>query len=252
MLDKAKSTVVETVRPSSGKRIATFVALAVAFIILLSLGTWQIERMHWKETLLADIEARRTAPPMTVDQAMTRIAASEPVDYAAISVSGRFDHAHESYFLATHDGEPGFYVYTPMTMADGRVVLVNRGFVPEALKNPSSRPQGLAAGEAEVTGLARAKLEKKPSFVVPENDPGKNLYFWKDMDAMALSAGIDQQKLLPFFIDANDAPNPGGFPIGGVTQIDFPNSHLSYALTWYGLAAVLAIVAGLAWRRRAR
>ena len=62
---------------------------------------------------------------------------------------------------------------------------------------------------------------------------------------MAQSIGLSADEVLPFFIDADDAPNPGGLPVGGVTRISFPNDHLQYAITWYGLATVLAVIVGL-------
>jgi surfeit locus 1 family protein len=238
------------IRPK--RRIATVITLAVAFVILISLGTWQVERLHWKEGLIAEIEARRTAPPISATQALDDVARDVDVDYRAITLSGHFDHTKERYFLATNDGEPGFYVYTPLTLADGKIVFVNRGFVPEELKDPAKRQPGEVAGDVTVTGLARAKLTAKPSFMVPDNEPAKNLFFWKDMNAMASSAGLDKQNVLPFFVDAGAAPNPGGYPVGNVTQIDLPNNHLSYAVTWYGLAAALVVIAALAMRRKAR
>lgn len=251
MRGKARSIVVDQAsRPR--RSIATFIALAVAFVILIGLGTWQVERLQWKEGLIAEIEARRTAPPMSVDRAAAVVSKGDDIDYRAISVSGHFDHGKERYFLATRDGEPGFYVYTPLILADGKIVFVNRGFVPDELKDPARRRQGEIEGDVTVTGLARAKLVQKPSFMVPENEPAKNLFFWKDMDAMASSAGIDKTSVLPFFVDAGAAPNPGGYPIGGVTQVDLPNNHLSYAVTWYGLAAAMVVIAALAMRRKPR
>ncbi len=57
---------------------------------------------------------------------------------------------------------------------------------------------------------------------------------------MGTSAGLPSlDEVVPFFIDADNKPNPGGLPIGGVTIIDFPNNHLQYAVTWYGLALAL-------------
>lgn len=235
-------------RPGAGLLVAVVIALA----ILLSLGTWQLYRLQWKEHLLAEIETRRHAPPTVLADVETQAAAGADIDYVPVTVSGTFDHAHEQYFFATDDGDVGYYVYTPLAQADGRIIFVNRGFVPEALKDPAKRAEGQLAHAVTITGLARAKLTEKPSWVVPENEPAKQLYFWKDLDAMAANAGVSKDKLVPLFIDAGTAPNPGGWPKGGVTQLDLPNNHLSYAFTWYGLAAVLIVVSVLAFRRKAR
>jgi surfeit locus 1 family protein len=101
-----------------------------------------------------------------------------------------------------------------------------------------------------LTGLARNPLAAKPSLLVPDNAPDKNIFYWKDRDAMASTTGLDPARLVPFFVDAGPAPNPGGLPVGGVTIVDLPNNHLQYALTWYGLAAALAGVLGTWLRRR--
>jgi surfeit locus 1 family protein len=228
------------------------VAIGVVFVILLSLGTWQLYRLQWKEHLLAEIEARRHAPPATLAEVEEKAKAGTDVDYLPVTVSGSFEHAHEQYFFATNEGDVGYHVYTPLVLADGRIVFVNRGFVPEALKDPAKRAEGQAIGPATVTGLARARLDAKPSWAVPDNEPAKQLYFWKDLEAMAANVAVPQGKLVPFFVDADATPNPGGWPRGGVTQLDLPNNHLSYAFTWYGLAAVLLVVSVLAFRRKAR
>ena len=147
--------------------------------------------------------------------------------------------------------QSGFFVYTPLELADGRVVFVNRGFVPYDRKDAATRAQGQVAGPVTISGLARNPLAGKPSSIVPDNEPDKNIFYWKDLRSMATSAGVDPSRLLPFFIDAGPAANPGGLPVGGVTIVDLPNNHLQYAVTWYGLAAALAGVLGVwLWRRR--
>lgn len=231
-------------------RIAGVVLFLTALAVLLALGTWQVQRLHWKEGLLAAITERRTAPPADLAAIEALARAGEDVDYRSLRVTGTFLNDKERHFFATYQGRTGYYVYTPLRLDDGRFLLVNRGFVTFERKEPEMRKQGQLTGEQAVTGLARAKLSGKPSWVVPDNDVAKNIFYWKDLDVMAKSAGLDPEKLVPFFMDADATPNPGGMPIGGVTQFDLPNSHLQYAVTWYGLAAALVAVGGMFVLRR--
>jgi len=167
-----------------------------------------------------------------------------------MTVSGRFVNNKERHFFATYRGQTGFYVYTPLLLADGRYLFVNRGFVPYENKEPEMRKQGQLTGQVTVIGLARAKLAEKPSSIVPDNDPAKNIFYWKDLDAMADTTGLDRSEVVAFFMDADATRNPAGLPIGGVTQFELPNSHLQYALTWYGLAVALVAVSVTMWLRR--
>ncbi|NML74508.1 SURF1 family protein [Rhizobium sp. S-51] len=218
--------------------------------ILLSLGTWQVKRLQWKEALIADIDERRHAAPLDLVGLEALAAKGGDVDYRAAEAKGTYLHDKERHFLATFRGRAGFYVYTPLQLADGGYLFVNRGFVPYELKDPLKRPEGQLQGEQTVEGLARARLAEKPSSLVPDNDEVKNIFYWKDLDRMAASTGLPLDKVLPFFLDADATPVPGGMPQGGVTEIDLPNSHLQYAITWYGLALALAGVAGYALLRR--
>ncbi|WP_168247525.1 MULTISPECIES: SURF1 family protein [unclassified Mesorhizobium] len=225
----------------------------VLFVILLGLGTWQVQRLHWKEGLLETIDRRTHAAPLPLADVEKEFATSGDVDYTPVTVTGTFLHQGERHFFSTWEGDTGFNVYTPLQLEDGRFVLVNRGFVPYDLKDPAKRRQGEVAGKVTVTGLARNPLPEKPSMMLPDNDVAKNIFYWKDRDVMASSAGLTAGAgLVPFFIDADRTPNPGGLPVGGVTIIDLPNNHLQYAVTWYGLAAALAAVLILRLRRPAK
>jgi len=225
----------------------------VLFCILLALGTWQIQRLHWKEALLQTIDQRTHSAPLPLAEVERQFTATGDVDYTPVTVTGTFLHQGERHFFSTWEGASGFDVVTPLQLDDGRFVLVNRGFVPYDLKDAAKRTQGQVAGKVTVTGLARNPLLAKPSMMLPDNDVQKNIFYWKDRDAMASSAGLPAgAALVPFFVDANAAPNPGGLPVGGVTIIDLPNSHLQYAFTWYGLAAALAAVLIIRLRRPAK
>ena len=224
----------------------------VALAILLSLGTWQVQRLAWKEALLAELDQRLHAPAISLGEMERLAAGGGDVDYRPMQATGRFDNSRERHFLATWRGESGFYIYTPLTLADGRFLFVNRGFVPYENKEPEMRVLGQLTETVTVKGLARARLAGKPSSLVPDNDLAKNVFYWKDLTAMATSTGLDPAKVMPFFLDADATPNPAGFPIGGVTLIDLPNNHLQYAVTWYGLAAALATISLVGWLRSRR
>nr|WP_204338919.1 SURF1 family protein [Rhizobium leguminosarum] len=223
----------------------------IALAILISLGTWQVERLHWKEGLIADIAARQAAGPVPLADIEAMAAAGGDIEYRKVSASGRYINNKERHFFATWRGQTGYYIYTPLELADGRILFVNRGFVPFDNKEPETRMQGQLTDQQTVTGLAREKLPGKPSWVVPDNDVAKNIFYWKDLDVMAQSVGLEKASVIPFFVDADSTSNPAGLPIGGVTQMDLPNNHLQYAFTWYGLAAVLLVVVVISWFRKA-
>lgn len=241
----------DEVRPRGRfKTVAAWILFPIALATLLALGTWQVQRLHWKEGLIASIETRRHATPASTADILAMVEAGEPVDYRAATASGHYLNDKERHFFATDDGRTGYYVYTPMMLANGSYLFVNRGFVPYELKEAETRPDGLLQGEQTVSGLARDKLTEKPGSLVPDNDLAKDIFYWKDLDAMARTVDLPEDKVLPFFLDADATPVPGGWPKGGVTQISLPNNHLQYAITWYGLAAALVVVAGMAYFRR--
>ncbi|HZB38828.1 MAG TPA: SURF1 family protein [Beijerinckiaceae bacterium] len=228
------------------------VAFLVALATLLSLGTWQLQRRAWKLDLIEKIEARAYgAPGPILPEAEWPRWSAEAEEYRRVRLTGRFLHEHE---VAVHGlmpgslrGQPvqGFYILTPLRLADGSNVIVNRGFLPTHLRDPASRPESQPQGEVTVTGLVRSP-EKHGSFR-PENDPARDAWFVRDIRQIAEAKNL--ARTAPFLIDADDTPNPGGWPKGGQTRLTMTNDHLDYALTWYGLALVLVGAFGLVvWR----
>jgi surfeit locus 1 family protein len=218
-----------------------------AFLVLLGLGSWQLERLHWKEGLIAQRGAAMNAPPVplpaSVDEARTE-------EFHNVRVRGELLNDKELYLAATNEiGTVGKQVFTPLRLEDGRVLFVNRGFVPDDRKDPARRAEGQRAGPVEIEGRIRIAPETKPHWFVPDNRPDRNFWFYPDLTAMAAADALGG--VLPFYIDAGPAPNPGGWPKGGVTRLDnIPNNHLQYAITWYALAIALAAIYVLSHRRR--
>lgn len=237
----------------SPSRRSNWLLLALSLptlILLLILGTWQVQRLQWKEALLDRINERVAAEPVPLEEIASAYAAGADIEYRPVTVSGRLMNDREQHYLATWQGQSGFFVHTPLALEDGRSIFVNRGFVPYDRKDPVSRPAGQMEDIVQIGGLARTAPEEKPSFIVPDNTPDKNVFYWKDLDAMAASAQLAPEDVYPFYVDADGTPNPGGLPVGGVTRIDLPNSHLQYAVTWYGLAFALVIVLAFWFLRR--
>ncbi|RME62232.1 MAG: SURF1 family protein, partial [Alphaproteobacteria bacterium] len=124
-------------------------------------------------------------------------------------------------------------------------VLVNRGWVPVRKRLPATRADGQTAGLVRITGIVR--LGHAPGPFAPPAAPAQHIFYAPDGDALA--RGLDGP-VLSIIVEADaDATPPGGWPRAGVTRLAIPNDHLQYALTWYGLAAVLAVIVALAWRR---
>ena len=136
------------------------------------------------------------------------------------------------------NGNVGYHVVTPFVLESGGTVLVDRGWIPLDHKDASSREAGEIAGETKVEGLIREAGHQ--GWLVPDNRPDENFWFFVDVPAMAAHAGLTDVR--PYFVDAGPAQNPGGLPIGGQTRLWLPNDHLQYAITWFTLALALVVI----------
>ena len=218
--------------------VPTVITIAIV-LACIGLGVWQLERLQWKRGLIAVRSAAVAAPPIAPPDSFAEARGSE---FRHVVDEGVFLNDQELYLGATspRGGEAGFDVLTPLREADGRIVFVNRGFVPSDRKDPNTRPAGQLEGTVRIAGLLRAPPESKPSWFLPDNRPDLNYWFWIDLAAMAKADRLDN--VAPFYIDADAAPNPGGWPQGGVTPLELPNNHLQYAITWFSLAAGMLVI----------
>jgi surfeit locus 1 family protein len=227
--------------------LAIGAAWVVCVVILLALGVWQVERRAWKLDLIDRVDRRVHAVPAPVPERAAWPAINRSDDeYKRVTLSGRFLNDRETLVQALTVEGPGYWVVTPLQTADG-LVLVNRGFVPSERRDPASRSTGNPDGPVSVTGLLR--ISEPGGGFLRHNDPAANRWYSRDVTAIAAARGLSD--VAPFFVDADATPSPGGYPIGGLTVIAFPNNHLVYALTWFTLALMLA-GAGVQRLRRVR
>jgi len=214
------------------------ISTIVAFAILVALGTWQLQRRDWKHGLIERIEARADAPAKPLAAVLARWRRDRDVEYMRVEMTGELRAGEEFHIYQIRDGRAGWRVVSPFETA-GHIVMLDRGFVPEPLKEPQSRAQQpVPDGQITVTGLARATGES--NFVTPENEPQRNRWYWRDLESIVAQLPADErERAAPFFVEAEADALPGQWPRGGVTQLRLRDKHLSYALTWFGLALTL-------------
>jgi len=222
-------------RPSPYLTLFTIISLA----ILVSLGTWQMNRLSWKEALIEQVNARTKLPPQALDRLLLKSSTAMELEYSVVTVSGVFDHNREAHlYRLKAGGSPGYNIITVLQREGLPDVLVNRGYVPLTKKDPATRAEGQVSGPVSVTGLLR--LPQNATSFLPANNPDANEWYFYDFESIRPFLAVDDA--LPVFVEADATPNPGGLPEGGLTRIEFKNDHLGYAITWYGLAAALFAV----------
>ena len=220
---------------SAGRRRLPAVPLILgllAILLFLGLGTWQVKRRAWKLDLIARVEAHIHAAPVPAPGPRTWRRIGRDDAYTRVFAHGRFFHDRETLVQALTEQGAGYWVVTPLATDRGFLLLVNRGFVPENRAIPASRAAGEVAGPVTVTGLLR--VTEPGGSLLRANQPAANRWFSRDVAAIARARGLGP--VAPYFVDADATPNPGGLPVGGLTVISFPNNHLAYAITWYGMA----------------
>lgn len=240
----------ETRPPSLVAIIVVGLVAVLAFGGLTALGVWQVHRRAWKLELIAEVDHRLHAAPVAAPapSAWPSIDAAHD-EYRRVRVEGHFLGDRATLVQAATDLGGGFWVMVPLQTDAGFTVLVNRGFVPTehgAIGGDAS------AGPVQVTGILR--MSEPGGGFLRSNDPADDRWYSRDVAAIAQARHLGA--VAPYFIDADAVPgNPGG-PVGGLTVVRFPNNHLVYAITWFGLAAMVAGGAAYfmrdAWRAHRR
>lgn len=236
-----------TARTSSPGGRWAWPIILTALAILVGLGVWQLQRLAWKEDLIARLEARTAAAPVPLPATLP--ADLSELEYRPIRVEGRYLNDRElRLVLRTRDGQVGLHIVTPFRLTDGRTILIDRGWIPRDAEAPQARRAGLIEGATTQVGLARLGGWQGSSWFEPANDPAGNQWLWLDLPAMAEAADLERP-VTGLYLSALPDQHAGAWPVGGRTRVALRNDHLEYALTWFALAAVMLVVF-LLWRRR--
>jgi len=236
-------------RPEArGFPVGLTVAAAIAFAILIGLGVWQLQRLKWKEHLLAGIAAAEHARPRPIEPVLDALARGRDEDFVRVTATcPGLAHAPALELYALRGGEIGARLVSSCLVVSGvyRSILVDRGFVPDTVAaRPVVDPADIAP--VEVTGVLRQP--ERGNFVTPKNTGGH--WFRHDPQAMGKALHADAP-VAPLILMAETSTNPE-FPglEAAPFPVDIPNRHLEYALTWFALAGALAGVYGAAvWKR---
>jgi surfeit locus 1 family protein len=237
---------VTAARRRGGLLVPGLVALA-ALLVLLGLGTWQLERKAWKESLIATLDRRLSDAPVALPPPL-EWAGMTPDNSEFTRVRVRLEFLKDSDALVFTSGSAlrddvkgtGYFVFSPALLPYGQQVVVNRGFVPSRAYPPESGPQ-------DIVGSIR--WPERPSSFVSDHDKAGDIWMVRDPAAMAQVKGWGT--VAPFYIEQEAPVPPGGLPHPAPLKVQLRNDHLGYAITWYGLAAVLVVMFTI-WASRRR
>jgi cytochrome oxidase assembly protein ShyY1 len=223
-------------------------AFALAgFLVLIGLGTWQIERKAWKENLIAALDARLSAAPVALPpRSEWASMMAENSEFTRVRLRIEFCSGPDALVYASGSAlrddvkSPGWFVFTPACLPDGSKVVINRGYTPRPGYPASS-------GAQEIVGSLR--WPEEPSWFVADHDASGKTWYVRDQRRMARVLGWGS--VAPFYIEQESPVPPGGLPHPSPLKPRLRNVHLQYAITWYGLAAVLAVMCTI-WGLRRR
>nr|WP_315249164.1 SURF1 family protein [uncultured Duganella sp.] len=239
---------------SRALRVILALAAGVMFAGFFALGTWQVIRLQWKLALIERVDQRvHGAPVPAPAMAQWPQLNAENDDYRRVQLSGVLLDGATTQVLASLERGIGYWVVTPLCTPDGGIVMVNRGFIPAGGSGWKPQPAPAAASadacdHAQGTVVSVSGLLRMTEIAgsLRKNEPARNYWYTRDVQAIAQARGLGQAKVAPYFIDA-DAPTAqaagpvaGQQPTGGLTVISFVNNHLVYAVTWFALALMVA------------
>jgi len=219
-----------------GRQIAAALLLFAGLALFVSLGIWQLQRLAWKEAILAEIDAKIAAAPGPLPANPD----PEVDEYRPVIVAGDMGAESLDVLVSSQDYGPGFRLIAPFVTEAGRRILIDRGFVPS-----ERRDIPVSAGAMRIEGNLHWPDERDA--FTPEDDPEGNWWYARDVAKMAATLGTE-----PVLVVARSATDPAIRPLP-VTSEGIRNKHFEYAMTWFLLAATWVVMTGYAlWRIRRR
>lgn len=219
-------------RPS----LAAWCAVIIAATLMGALGIWQLARLEQKEALIAAIARGAEIPPSKILPYSSE--ALHAAGFQRFQVTGEFLYPHEAHLAASYlRGRLGYRLLTPLRLEDGRILLVNRGWVPAAKKLSADRPETIIQGVQHYTVMLRT--DRDHSVFTPNHDISHNIWFWRDIPTLRK---ITKLNILPVSADViMESPDPEVLPVPSDGHIELRNDHLGYAITWFliGLSAIV-------------
>ena len=206
-----------------------------ALLVLIGLGSWQLQRLQWKNDLISSFEARSRADAIAIPGVNDEL---DDLEFRSLALDGVFQHDMETFLTGrTYEGNAGFHVVTPLLLDDGRIILVNRGWVSEDYRDPAKRAFSQIHGKTSVSGILRRPGVK--GYFVPENEPANGFWFTLVPSQINRHLGLGDAAIDQFYADALRTSDVVTLPIAAKTKLNLRNAHLSYAITWYGIALAL-------------
>jgi surfeit locus 1 family protein len=204
-----------------------FIIIAVG--TLLALSGWQIKRLWWKQELIATIQQYQFSKPLAVLPEDTKVL--KKMGFQRVILKGEFLHDDEAHLMPRYyNSALGYHILTPFKLIDGRVALVNRGWVGKDAKGDSTRND--LQGEQTIISMVRTDNDR--NYFTPKHEPMKNLWFWRDLQAIEESRGYD---LIPVNFDLlYDKKSVKDYPIPSDGLVQLRNDHFGYAITWLLIA----------------
>jgi surfeit locus 1 family protein len=213
-------------------------ASAIGICILLSLGVWQVQRLGQKTALIASLEQRMKAEPISLAEAVVKREQGEDIEYLKVKLIGQLDPTNYFRRVTSFNGDPGWEIIAPFKTDDGRFVLVDMGAIAE------NQPMKLNETPQTIQGLVRYHNKGRGLFD-NDNDAMGNIWYWWDAPAMlATLKNIDVSRAVSFILQKLPSNTEQEVPSAEMPKVELANNHLGYAITWFGLAAALAAVSG--------